>query len=205
MLAASTGRARTASVCHVLSKGFVHAPYATPPGSRSDCRRGCRPAVRRPAGAGARAGGGSITCQGGSLSAAFNPGVTFRKQTVQVQATGDLNGCASQEHPQIAGGTFRFVGSGTGSCPGPFAIGYGKMLITWNDGSTSTLPQMSFRAEVSTASVDGGVVSEGRFKGSTGHLSGRVTASPVEMGAQCITTGLTRYEAELDRMDIGES
>jgi hypothetical protein len=43
-----------------------------------------------PAGAGARADGGSITCQGGSLSAAFDPGVTFKKQTTQIRATGEL-------------------------------------------------------------------------------------------------------------------
>lgn len=157
-----------------------------------------------PAGAGARADGGSITCQGGSLSAAFDPGVTFKKQTTQIRATGELNGCSSQEHPQITGGTFRFTGSGTGACPGPFAIGYGKLMITWNDGSTSILPQMSFRAEASTASVDHGSVSEGAFRGAAARLSGRATTSPIEMGSQCVTSGLTRYEAELDRVEIGE-
>ncbi|MCR3732345.1 hypothetical protein FHS35_009263 [Streptomyces umbrinus] len=163
-------------------------------------------AVLLPAGpAGARAGAepGSITCHGGSLSAAFSPGVTFRKQTTQVQAEGDLGVCSSQEHPKLTGGTFRFSGSGTGACPGPFAIGYGKMVITWNDGSTSTMPQMSVRAEAFTVSLDGGAVSEGPFRGATGRLSGRVTTSPMEISNQCITSGLTRYEANLDSVALG--
>lgn len=160
-----------------------------------------------PAGpAGARAGAepGSITCHGGSLTTTFNPGVTFRKQTMQVQADGDLGVCSSQEHPKLTGGTFRFTGSGTGACPGPLAIGYGKLTITWNDGSTSTLPQMSVRAEASTVSLDHGSVSEGPFRGMHGRLNARVTTNANEIGAQCITSGLTRYEAALDSTEIGE-
>ncbi|NGO78131.1 hypothetical protein G6045_21040 [Streptomyces sp. YC504] len=157
-----------------------------------------------PAGARVAAEGGSITCQGGSLSADFKPGVTFRRGTTQIQARGDLNGCSSPEYPKITSGTFRFVGSGTGACPGPFAIGYGKLQITWNDGSTSLLPQMSMLAEAFTVSVDRGAVSEGLFKGQTGRLSGRATTAPIDMGSQCITSeGLTRYEAELDSVAIG--
>ncbi|MFI9172572.1 hypothetical protein [Streptomyces lincolnensis] len=156
-----------------------------------------------PAGAGARADGGSITCQGGSLTADFKPGVTYKKGTTQVSANGDLGVCSSPEYPEITGGTFRFVGSGHGACPGPFAIGHGKLAITWNDGSTSVSPQMSFRAETFTVSLDGGAVSEGRFKGQTGRLSGRGTTAPIDIGAQCITSGLTRYPAELDTAAIG--
>lgn len=157
-----------------------------------------------PAGAGAGVEPGSITCHGGSLSAAFNPGVTFRKQTTQVQADGDLGVCFSQEHPKLTGGTFRFTGSGTGACPGPFVVGYGRLTITWNDGSTSTMPQMSIRAEARTVALDSGAVSEGPFRGETGRLNGSVTTSLTELGQHCVSSGgLTRYEANLDSVALG--
>lgn len=149
------------------------------------------------------ADGGDITCHGGSGQAQFNPGVTFKRATTQIQANGDLGVCNSPSNPKITGGVWRFVGSGTGACPGPFAIGYGKMQISWSDGTTSIMPQMSFRGEAFTWSIDGGAVSEGVFKGQTGRLSGRSTTSAIEMGAQCITSGLTTYAGGLDSFAIG--
>ncbi|KAG0017179.1 hypothetical protein BGZ82_000832, partial [Podila clonocystis] len=108
-----------------------------------------------------------ITCHGGSAQAQFNPGVTFKRGTTQIQANGDLGVCNSVQAPKITGGVFRFVGSGTGACPGPFTVGYGKMQISWSDGSQSVVLQASFRAEAFTASIDDGSVSEGMFKGDT--------------------------------------
>lgn len=144
-----------------------------------------------------------VTCHGGSGQAQFNPGVTFKKATTQIQANGDLGICYSPEAPKITGGVWRFVGSGTGACPGPFAIGYGKMRISWSDGTTSILPQMSFRGEAFAASIDGGSITEGTFKGETGRLSGRSITPVNEMGAQCVTSGLSNYAFTVDSFTIG--
>ncbi|MET9513149.1 hypothetical protein ABZX62_32695, partial [Streptomyces flavidovirens] len=87
--------------------------------------------------------------------AQFSPGVTFKRQTVQTQASGDLGTCTSPMNPKITGGTFRIVGTGTGACPGPFSVGYGRAQISWNDGTTTVIPQLSFRLEAVSASFEG--------------------------------------------------
>ncbi|MEU5885004.1 hypothetical protein [Spirillospora sp. NPDC047279] len=148
------------------------------------------------------ADGGDITCQGGNGQVQFNPGVTFKKGTTQVQANGDLGTCTSASQPKITGGVWRFVGSGTGACPGPFAVGTGKMQISWSDGTTSVLPGTSVRAEAFTWSLDG-AVSQGSFTGQTSHLSGRSTTSATDMGAQCITSGLNTYSGTIESFAIG--
>ncbi|KAK3824087.1 MAG: hypothetical protein JOS17DRAFT_804546 [Linnemannia elongata] len=144
-----------------------------------------------------------IICHGGSAQVEFNPGVTFRKQDIQIQANGDLGACSSDQAPKITGGTFRFVGSATGACPGPFGVGNGKIRILWNDGTQSDVPQTSFRAEAFTASIEGGTVSEGMFKGNTFRMNGGSTSSAIEMGAQCATSGLNTYAFGIDSFAIG--
>ncbi|MCX5206115.1 hypothetical protein OG897_32485 [Streptomyces sp. NBC_00237] len=158
-----------------------------------------------PAGARADAEPDSIICHGGDLRAAFSPGVGFTKRTTQVSADGYLGVCNSPKHPKIATGTFRFSGSGTGACPGPFVVGYGKLTITWSNGTTSVLPQMAIRADAHTVSLDGGAVSEGPFRDETGRLHGRVTTSTIDMGQQCLSSGLTGVAASVDTMALSTS
>ncbi|KAF9091902.1 hypothetical protein BGX29_010720, partial [Mortierella sp. GBA35] len=104
-----------------------------------------------------------VTCHGGSAQAQYNPGVTFKKQTVQFQGNG-----------------------------------YGEAMIDWNTGEKSVVTQTSFRAETFTTSIDGGHIEEGKFKGCSLRMVGRSTMSVVEMGAQCVTSGLTTYAWEVD-------
>ncbi|KAF9151982.1 hypothetical protein BG015_005953, partial [Linnemannia schmuckeri] len=80
---------------------------------------------------------------------------------------------------------------------------YGKMQISWNDGTQSVISQASFRAEAFTASIDGGGVSEGMFMGDTIHMNGRTTISAIEIGAQCITSGVSTYALGIDSFIIG--
>ncbi|MET9512047.1 hypothetical protein ABZX62_26980 [Streptomyces flavidovirens] len=62
---------------------------------------------------------------------------------------------------------------------------------------------MSFRLEAVSASFEG-VVSEGPFKGGTAHANGRTTTSAAELGAQCVTSGVTSYTATIDQFTIGD-
>ncbi|KAF9571138.1 hypothetical protein EC968_000996 [Mortierella alpina] len=139
--------------------------------------------------------GAAIDCHGGNANFQFSPGVQFKKQTVQVQGSGDLGACYSAIAPKVTGGEFRLVGSGTGNCPGPFAI-------SWNNGEQSVVPQSNFRVETPTFSVDGGPIEDDKFKGSRLHMSGKSTTSIIEMGAQCVTSGLSSYEGVLDSVAI---
>ncbi|KAF9359642.1 hypothetical protein BGX34_008233 [Mortierella sp. NVP85] len=133
-----------------------------------------------------------VKCYGGAFNAQFNPGVTFKNQTIQVAASGDLGVCQSSESSKITGGAFNFVGSNMGSCPGPFAVGYGELQIKWSDESIITIPQMSFKAEAFTWSLDG------QFEGKNVSVNGRATISPIDIGAQCATSGLTNYAGSID-------
>jgi len=145
---------------------------------------------------------GKVTCTGGSLDAAFDPGVTFKRQSQQVQGKGDLSGCKSAAHPKITAGTFKLVGAGTGACPGPFAVGYGKLTITWNDGAVSEITHAALRAEEKTWSFEG-PVTRGPGKGSQGHINGGNSTSGAEMGSQCITTGLSNYAGPVEAAAVG--
>ncbi|KAG0201798.1 hypothetical protein BGX33_010090, partial [Mortierella sp. NVP41] len=71
-------------------------------------------------------------------------------------------------------------------------------MIDWNTGEKSVVTQTSFRAETFTTSIDGGHIEEGKFKGCCLRMVGRSTMSVVEMGAQCVTSGLTTYAWEVD-------
>ncbi|MET9323317.1 hypothetical protein ABZX75_24435 [Streptomyces sp. NPDC003038] len=115
-----------------------------------------------------------------------------------------LGTCTSTTYPKITGGTVRIVGTGTGACPGPFSVGYGRAQISWNDGTTTVLPQLSLRFEALSASFEGGV-SEGHFKGGTAHANGRTTTNPADIGAQCVTSGLTNYATTINQFTIGDS
>lgn len=142
-----------------------------------------------------------VVCHNGGAQTLFKPGVVFKKQTSQYQSNGDLGVCSSVGAPKITGGTFSMVGKGTGNCPSPFAVGYGKVMITWNTGETSVDSQASFRAEAFTASIEG-QIGEGKFMGCTLRMNGRSTTSVIEMGAQCVTSGLTTYAWVFDAVTI---
>ncbi|MCO5973777.1 hypothetical protein [Actinoallomurus soli] len=151
----------------------------------------------------ARAADNAITCRGGSLHAHFNPSVMFQQHPIQVQATGDLSACTSLRNPNRTGGRFSLSGSGTGTCANQFAVGSGKLHISWNDGTTSTIAQTNFRFEAATWSFDGGRVSEREFKGQTARANGRSTRSAVEMSAECLTSGLNSYTGAVGTFTIG--
>ncbi|MET9323705.1 hypothetical protein ABZX75_26515 [Streptomyces sp. NPDC003038] len=156
-----------------------------------------------PASAATRADIGSVSCQGGSLNVQFNPAVTFKRETVQTQASGDLGTCTSTMYPKITGGTVRIVGSGIGACPGPFSVGYGKAQISWNDGTTTVIPQMRFHLDGLSASFEG-PVNEGRFKGGFAHANGQTTTSLIDIGTQCVNGGLTNYATTIDQLTIAD-
>ncbi|KAG0357514.1 hypothetical protein BG005_003446 [Podila minutissima] len=131
-----------------------------------------------------------VVCHNGGAQTLFKPGVVFKKQTSQYQSNGDLGVCSSVGAPKITGGTFSMVGKG-----------YGKVMITWNTGETSVDSQASFRAEAFTASIEG-QIGEGKFMGCTLRMNGRSTTSVIEMGAQCVTSGLTTYAWVFDAVTI---
>ncbi|WP_433331629.1 hypothetical protein [Spirillospora sp. CA-294931] len=131
--------------------------------------------------------------------------MTFKKQTIQIQAHGDLGDCDSPSNPKITGGVFRLVGSGTGNCTGPFAVGHGKLTISWSDGTSSTISQTGIRIDAHTWSLDGGVVSEGPFRSQTSSVTGRSTGSLIEWGERCITSGVTTYTGATESFSIGST
>ncbi|OAQ24345.1 hypothetical protein K457DRAFT_24215 [Linnemannia elongata AG-77] len=131
-----------------------------------------------------------ITCHEGSAQALFNPGVTFAKKNIQCQSQGNLGVC-SDLASKITGGAFHIVGSGMGVCPSPLFVGNGKAIITWNTGERSIIPQANIRAETSTVLIEGRLSEDVNFAGCKLRMSGRVTASAIEIGTQCITSGVT--------------
>ncbi|WP_156045313.1 hypothetical protein [Herbidospora cretacea] len=135
----------------------------------------------------------TITCHGGSFNASLNPGVTFKRAVSQITGVGDLGVCSSEQNKKITGGKFRIVASGTGNCPSPLTVGYGRLQIAWNDGTTTEAPQASIRLEATTFSIEAGNM----------RLSGRTAASPIELGTQCVTSGLTSYTGAVDIFTLG--
>ncbi|KAK5805642.1 hypothetical protein F5H01DRAFT_354138 [Linnemannia elongata] len=142
-----------------------------------------------------------ITCHGGSAQTHFNPGVTFSKKNIQLASQGNLGVC-SDPASKITGGTFRIVGSGTGACPSPLFVGSGNAIITWNTGERSIIPQANIRAETSTVLIEGHLSEDVNFAGCKLSMSGRVSASAIEIGAQCITSGVTNNEWMVDAVTI---
>lgn len=135
----------------------------------------------------------TVVCHGGSLQASLNPGVTFKRATTQVTFNGDLGVCSSEQNKKITGGVFQGVAAGTGNCPGPIAVGQGRLQVSWNDGSKTVVPAVSLRLEPFVFSIEGG----------DARIAGRSTTSAIEMGAQCVTSGLATYTGGIDSFALG--
>ncbi|MYS20978.1 hypothetical protein GA0115240_124234 [Streptomyces sp. DvalAA-14] len=147
---------------------------------------------------------GDVTCHGGSLDVQFNPGVTFSKNTVRLSANGELGNCSSRRHPKITGGTIRLEASLTAQCPGPYGPGYAKATIYWNDGTRTVIDQTTFRGDAQSFSLEGGSIATGSYAGGTARANGRTTSSSIELGAACVSGGLTSYSATIDQLAVGD-
>nr|WP_062332596.1 hypothetical protein [Herbidospora sakaeratensis] len=131
---------------------------------------------------------GDITCHGGSISLHYTPPITYRKNTTWMTANGDLGVCGSPRHPAITGGRIHIEGNLTTQCPGPIGPGYTRLTITWNDGTTTTANQASHRGDLTAYTLDSGAA----------HLTGRTTTSLLDLGANCVLTGVTQTTATID-------
>lgn len=147
---------------------------------------------------------GDVVCNGGSLNVQFNPGVTFSKNTVRLSANGEMGLCSSTAHPKITGGTIHFEARLTARCPGPYGPGYAKATINWNDGSRTVIDHTTFRGEAASFSLEGGSIADGTFAGGTARAQGRTTSPESELGAACVTGGLTSYTATIDEFAVGD-
>ncbi|KAK3807664.1 MAG: hypothetical protein J3Q66DRAFT_444766 [Benniella sp.] len=138
----------------------------------------------------------SVTCKGGDVSAHFTPRVKLLTGSIQITAAGYLGVCRSEESPNIKGGFYHFSGSGTGACIGPFAVGSGTLQITWSDGSTTTVPQINFRAEATSWSI------EGVLEGKSVRANGKPSTPASKMTTRCLTSGLEDYASLIDSFVI---
>lgn len=143
-----------------------------------------------------------ITCHGGSAQTHFNPGVTFSKKNIQLASQGNLGVC-SDPASKITGGTFHIVGSGMGACPSPLFVGNGKATIDWSTRDRSVITLISIRVETSTVLIEGHLSSgDVNFADCKLHMTGKGTASLIDVGAQCITSGVTNNEWIADSVTI---
>ena len=147
---------------------------------------------------------GDVVCHGGTLNVQFNPGITFSRNTVRLSASGEVGLCRSAKYPKITGGTIRIEAALTAACPGPVGPGYAKVTIAWNDGSTSVIHQSTFRGDAQAYSLEGGRVATGPFAEGTARANGRTTTNLTELGAACVTGGLTGYAATIDELAVGD-
>ena len=66
-------------------------------------------------------------------------------------------------------------------------------MISWNNRENNVVAEASFRAEAFTASVESLSIEKGKFKGCNLSMTGKSTMSAIEMGTQCIISGLSAY------------
>lgn len=110
--------------------------------------------------------------------------------------------CTSAKHPKITGGVVRFEASLEAACPGPIGPGEAKVTISWSDGSKSVINQPTFRGDAQSFTLEGGSVASGPFLDGITRASGRTTTSSIELGAACMTRGLTSYRSTIDEFTI---
>ncbi|MEU5879360.1 hypothetical protein [Spirillospora sp. NPDC047279] len=147
---------------------------------------------------------GTVECRDGSLDVQADTGVAFPRKTVQLTGRGNLDSCSSAQHPKLSGGTITLETALQARCPGPFGPGYAKVTIAWNDGSTTSIDQSTFRGDSVSFALEGGRVTSGVFTGGTVRADGRTTTPLIEMGAACATGGLTAYSTTINQVHLGD-
>lgn len=154
MLTPPTTRARLRRMITVVLGSALAAAVAVAPGSPAHAAS-------------------TTTCTGTS-HVVFSPGLTFTPQTVNVDETDALTSCTSTDPTLTSGsvGPFNFDVPNA-SCNDVLPPGAGGLLITWNNGQTSTA------ALTYVLTVTGGIVQQtgtgtitaGEFTGATAVVS----------------------------------
>ncbi|MBJ6764737.1 hypothetical protein JGU66_28550 [Myxococcaceae bacterium JPH2] len=78
-----------------------------------------------------------VECATGNQNQTYTPPITLVSKPVAISGTGQYSACVALDDPSLNFGDFTIFGSGTASCL--VANLPTTNVITWNDGSTSTV------------------------------------------------------------------
>jgi hypothetical protein len=145
-----------------------------------------------------RSDDGTVTCRGGQIQWYANPGISFTSgdQTQSFTGTINLNQCLSSKFPDLTSGNASFSATGKGGCPSGVTNGYGRAIINWDNGKSSTA-QGSFRATAGAFGFSDARITSGLFQGATGNFSGH----PTENWVGCLW-GIGQGEGILDYVTL---